>query len=206
MDDLTVTVYAALSGPMPKLGVIALAALVALALLHPVARVQVAAMVLASVLAPVLLVIDIWHSPQLAFVHRHPALAAGGAVVLGAVLIAFAFLLARRPRWVAVLVTAALPFRIPIQAGGKTSNLLVPLYFVVGAGVLALAIDALRGRGAEGSRRGADTARRSGACADRARERRPSRAPGGARRSLGGAPAGPLRRALRGAGHVFIGL
>ena len=159
MDDLTVTVYAALSGPMPKLGVIALAALVALALLSPVARVQVPAMVLASVLAPVLLVIDIWHSPQLAFVHRHPALATSGAVGLGGVLIAFAFLLARRPRWVAVLVTAALPFRLPIQAGGKASNLLVPLYLVVGVGVLAYAIELVRGRGAESSAPVADTGR-----------------------------------------------
>jgi O-antigen ligase len=146
-----VTVYAALSGPMPKLGVIALAALVALALLSPVMRVQVLAMVLASVLAPVLLIIDIWHSPQLAVVHRHPALAAGAAVVLGALLIAFALLLVRGPRWVAVLVTVALPFRVPIQAGGATSNLLVPLYFVVGAGVLAFGIDVVRGRGGETS-------------------------------------------------------
>ena len=134
------TVYAALSGPMPKLGVIALAALVALTLLHPVARVQIIAMLAAAVLAPVLLVMDIWHSPQLSIVHRHPAVAAGLALVLGLVVLGLAAILARRPGWTGVLVTAALPFRVPIQAGSTTSNLLVPLYVVVAAGVLAFAI------------------------------------------------------------------
>ena len=139
------TVYAALSGPMPKLGVIALAALVALALLHPVPRLQVAAMLVAAVLAPALLVIDIWHSPQLSVVHRHPAVAGAAFAVLAVALAAVALALVRRPGWVALLVTAALPFRIPIQAGGTTSNLLVPLYVVVGAGVLAFAFEVLRG-------------------------------------------------------------
>ena len=44
---------------------------------------------------------------------------------------------ARRPGLVAVLAVLALPFRVPIESGGNTSNLLVPLYFVVAAGVLA---------------------------------------------------------------------
>ena len=121
------TVYAALSGPMPKLGVIALAALVALTLLHPVARVQIIAMLAAALLAPVLLVIDIWHSPQLSIVHRHPAVAAGLAVALVLVVVGLAAILVRRPGWTGVLIIAALPFRVPIQAGSTTSNLLVPL-------------------------------------------------------------------------------
>ena len=36
-----------------------------------------------------------------------------------------------------MLALAALPFRIPVQAGGSTANLLVPLYVVIGAGALA---------------------------------------------------------------------
>jgi O-antigen ligase len=131
---------------MSKLVVIVLAGLVALALLSRVLRVQVLAMVLASLLAPALLIIDIWHSPQLSIVHRHPAVAAAGAVVLGVVLVSLALVFVRRPRWVPVLVIAALPFRLPIQAGGSDYNLLVPLYVVVGAGVIAFAIEAARGR------------------------------------------------------------
>ena len=38
----------------------------------------------------------------------------------------------------------ALPFRIPIQSGGSTSNLLVPLYLVVAVGALAWIVPVLR--------------------------------------------------------------
>ena len=59
-----------------------------------------------------------------------------------------AWVLSRRPALLAGAVIVALPFRIPIAAGGVTSNLLVPLYFVVAAGSLAFIVTALRGRGA----------------------------------------------------------
>src|SRR5262249_6606942 len=52
----------------------------------------------------------------------------------------------RRPLF-AWLAVAALPFRVPIQAGGATSNLLVPLYLVVAAGALAVIVPALRSDG-----------------------------------------------------------
>jgi O-antigen ligase len=42
------------------------------------------------------------------------------------------------------LAVLALPFRVPIQAGGNTSNLLVPLYLVVAAGSLAWIVPVLR--------------------------------------------------------------
>jgi O-antigen ligase len=56
-----------------------------------------------------------------------------------------AVLIARRPALFAVLAIVALPFRVPIQAAGITSNLLVPLYLVIAAGSLAFALPALRG-------------------------------------------------------------
>jgi putative inorganic carbon (hco3(-)) transporter len=40
-------------------------------------------------------------------------------------------------------VLVALPFRIPIQAGGTTANLLVPLYFVVAVGSVAFVFQSL---------------------------------------------------------------
>ena len=43
----------------------------------------------------------------------------------------------RRPGLLPVLAVAALPFRIPVATGGQSANLLVPLYLVVAAGVLA---------------------------------------------------------------------
>ena len=140
--------FAALSGPLPKAGVVAVALLAALVILHPDRRVQALAMLGALVLSPVLLLADIWHSPQLGVIHRHPVLAVvGGVVALGAVGGA-AFVVGRRPAVLAGAVIVALPFRIPIQAGGKTSNLLVPLYFVVAAGAVSFIVVRLRaGRG-----------------------------------------------------------
>ena len=137
---------AALSGPVPKAGVVLAAVLVALALVYPDPRARAAAMLGALVLTPVLLLADIWHSQQLGFVHRHPLVAAALGIVGLAVVALVAVQIARRPWLLAVLVTAALPFRIPISAGGTTSNLLVPLYLVVGAGTLAHVIPTLRGR------------------------------------------------------------
>ncbi|HEV2785104.1 MAG TPA: O-antigen ligase family protein, partial [Solirubrobacteraceae bacterium] len=44
----------------------------------------------------------------------------------------------------ALAAAAALPFRVPIESGGDTANLLVPLYLVIAAGVLAYALPRLR--------------------------------------------------------------
>ncbi len=135
---------AALSGPMPKLGVIAVALLAAGAMLLKDSRAQAGAMLGALLLAPVLLLIAIWHSPQLSIIHRHPLEAAVGAALALAVVAMAARMIAPRPSLVAPLAVLALPFRVPIAAGGSTSNLLVPLYLVLGAGALAFAIRALR--------------------------------------------------------------
>ena len=140
--------FAAMSGPLPKVGVLALAALVGVALVARAGRTRALAMLGGLVLSPLLLLADIWHSPQLGPVHRHPALAALGALVALGLLAALARELARRPWLVGVLVVVALPFRVPIEAGGTTSNLLVPLYLVVAAGSLAFIVPALRGAGA----------------------------------------------------------
>lgn len=137
---------AALSGPLPKAGIIVAAVLVAVALLHPSIRWRSAAMLGDLVLAPVLLLADIWHSPQLSVVHRHPLVAVAAGVLGLVVIAALALWIARHPGGTALLVLLTLPFRIPVFAGGTTANLLVPLYLVVGAGTLAYALPGLVGR------------------------------------------------------------
>jgi hypothetical protein len=68
---------------------------------------------------------------------RHLALAAA-VVVLGAIGLAVASVLAHRHPWLFLgAVVAAAPARIPITLGGTSANLLVPLYAVIAAGVLA---------------------------------------------------------------------
>ncbi len=135
---------AALTGPLPKLGVVVVAVLAALTLVAADRRARALAMLGALVVSPVLLLVEIWHSPQLRVVHRHPLYALVAAVVAIAVLVAVARAIRRRPWLLAVLATLALPFRVPIQSGGVTSNLLVPLYLVVAAGSLAWIVPALR--------------------------------------------------------------
>ena len=134
--------FAALTGPLPKAGVVVVAALAAVVLLVSDRRARAVAMLGALVLAPVLLLTDIWSSPQLNIVHRHPLEAVVGAAVVVAALIGAAAVIARRPWLVAPLAVFALPFRVPISTGGGTanggtSNLLVPLYFVIAAAALA---------------------------------------------------------------------
>jgi O-antigen ligase len=90
------------------------------------------------VLSPVLLVAEIWNSPQLAFVHRHPLYAAVGAVLGLALVVGLATIMGRRAALLPVLAVAALPFRVPISTSGATANLLVPLYLVVAAGAMAM--------------------------------------------------------------------
>jgi putative inorganic carbon (hco3(-)) transporter len=144
MIQRLVIALAALTGPLPKAGVIVVALLAALVLLTPDRRARALAMLGALVLAPVLLLAEIWHSPQLGVVHRHPLVAVVGAVFALGVLVAAAAIIVRRPGLLAPLAVLALPFRVPIESGGTTANLLVPLYFVVAAGALAWIYGALR--------------------------------------------------------------
>jgi putative inorganic carbon (HCO3(-)) transporter len=138
--------FAALTGPLPKLGVVVVALFAAGTLLLHERRQRALAMLGALVLSPVLLLSDIWDSPQLHLVHRHPLFAVVGAIFAVAVLAAVARVIARHPGVLAPLAVVALPFRIPIQTGPTTSNLLVPLYLVVAAGALAWIVPALRAK------------------------------------------------------------
>ena len=132
-----------------KLGVILAALLASVVVLARPPRVseraRAAAALGAVVLTPVLLIADIWNTSQLHSLRHHPAVAVA-AILLGlGIVAALAVVMDRRPSLVPVLAVAALPFRLPISSGGTTSNLLIPLYLVVGAGILAFAVPRLRG-------------------------------------------------------------
>jgi O-antigen ligase len=142
-----------MDAPVP---LIIAALLAAAALISPAPRPRAAAMLGALVLAPVILGFHIADSDQVQPLRDHPALAAAGAVVAVLLVVALAVLFARRPVWLPVAAVATLPFRVPIASGGSTANLLVPLYLVVSAGVLAYAVPRLFGeeRGEIGPRPG----------------------------------------------------
>jgi outer membrane protein assembly factor BamB/O-antigen ligase len=77
--------------------------------------------------------------------------AAGRPVVVGALVFATAAGLAlaaafvRRPAWTPVALLAVAPFRIPVDIGDERAFLLLPLYGVLGAAVVALAWRLIRG-------------------------------------------------------------
>jgi len=70
--------------------------------------------------------------------------AAGVVLVLG-----LAWVVYRRPAALALLAVGALPFRVPVSIGDSAANLLLPLYAVIAAGVVAYAWRTLRGSDAE---------------------------------------------------------
>jgi len=119
--------------------------LAAAALVAPSPRGRAAALLGALALAPVILVAHIWDSSQLESLRDRPALAAVGVLLGLAVLAVGARVLERRPQLFPLAAVAAIPFRVPISAGGSTSNLLLPLYLVVAAGALSYAVPRLRG-------------------------------------------------------------
>ncbi len=134
--------------PLAQAGVVLAALLAAGALLLRAPRARAAATLGALVLAPALLLGHVWSSDQLATLRDRPVLlvAAGAAGLLAAAALAWA--IARRPVLLPLGAAAALPFRVPIDVGGGTADLLVPLYLVVGAGALAYAVPRLRGAAA----------------------------------------------------------
>ncbi|HEU4392769.1 MAG TPA: O-antigen ligase family protein [Solirubrobacterales bacterium] len=112
----------------------------AAAILLPAGRPRSLAMLVAIGLFPVLVLGDQWHTHQIVDIRhdeeRIVALLAIAAATVGAL----AFLFRRWPVLLPLAIVAALPFRVPLHAGGDTANLLVPLYLVIGAAVLATAL------------------------------------------------------------------
>jgi len=135
------------AGPAVEAGLIAAAAATIAAFLLPTARGRALAMGLALALVPVLVVAQVWDTEQLRDLRDAPALAAAAVAGGLAGVVAIASLVVRRPSLFPLLAVGALPFRIPVEAGGSTANLLVPLYLVIAGGVAAYAWERLRENG-----------------------------------------------------------
>ncbi len=126
-----------MSDVLAGLGLIAAALAAAAAILLPAGRHRSLAMLAALVLFPVLILGDQWHSSQIVDLRDDPSrFALLGALAAGAS-VALAYVFKRWPILLPLAIVAALPFRIPLHAGGDTANLLVPLYLVIAGGVLS---------------------------------------------------------------------
>jgi putative inorganic carbon (HCO3(-)) transporter len=121
------------------LGVLVAAGGAAGAILLAPGRLRSLAMLAALILFPVLILGDQWHSHQIVDLrHSTGHLVALGLVGL-VVTAALAYAFRRWPILLPLAIVAALPFRVPLNAGGDTANLLVPLYLVIAGAVLAVA-------------------------------------------------------------------
>jgi hypothetical protein len=129
-----------LSDLLGAAGVLIAAASAAAAILLPPGRLRATTALLALALFPILILGDQWHSPQIVDLRDDPM----GLIGLGfAAIAASAGLAAIFHRWPILLplaIIAALPFRVPLEAGGDTANLLVPLYLVISGAVLSTAL------------------------------------------------------------------
>jgi putative inorganic carbon (HCO3(-)) transporter len=109
-------------------------------------RARAAAMVLALVLAPTLIAGDVWDTERFRDLRDSPA-QLGALAVAGVIGIsALTALILRVAAAFPLLAFGVLAFRIPVELGGETSNLLIPLYLVIASGVAATAIAAWRRR------------------------------------------------------------
>ncbi len=118
---------------------LAAAVAVAVAILDRPGRRRSVAMLLALVLAPALIAADQWEATQVAELRNSPALLLGALAGASLVVAGLAALIDRRRLLLPVLILVALPFRVPLAVGGEDANLLLPLYLVMAAGVVAVA-------------------------------------------------------------------
>jgi O-antigen ligase len=120
-------------------GVVIAASASAATILLPPGRPRSAAMLLAIALFPLLILGDQWHTHQIADLRHDTGRVVALLVVGGIVVGGLAAVFRRWPVSLPLAIVFALPFRIPLHAGGDTANLLVPLYLVIAGGVVAAA-------------------------------------------------------------------
>jgi putative inorganic carbon (HCO3(-)) transporter len=118
-------------------GVLFVAAACAGAILLPPGRLRGVVMVLAMTLFPVLIAGDQWHTTQIADLRHDEARIAALLAIAAFVIALLTYLFRRWPILLPLAIIFALPFRVPLEAGGDTANLLVPLYLVIAAAVVA---------------------------------------------------------------------
>jgi putative inorganic carbon (hco3(-)) transporter len=130
-----------LSGFLSGTGLVLAAAAACASLLLPAGRARSGAMLAALVLFPILILGDQWHTHRIVELRHHEAKAAAGVIVGAVLVIGLAYVFRRWPMLVPLAIIGMLPFRIPLESGGETANLLIPLYVVIAAGVMAKVTD-----------------------------------------------------------------
>jgi O-antigen ligase len=115
----------------------------ATALLARDPRLRYGAAAVALVAAPALVAGDVWHTERFVDLRDNPAKLVAVIVAWVAAIAGGAVAFYRLPWAFPIAAFAALPLRVPVQLGGETSHLLLPLYLVIAAGFACFAYRAL---------------------------------------------------------------
>ncbi len=110
------------------------------AILLPPGRLRAVLMVAAMALFPVLIAGDQWHTAQIVDLRHDEGRILALLTIAAAAVGGLAYAFRRWPILLPLAIVFALPFRVPLHAGGDTANLLVPLYLVIAAGAVAAAV------------------------------------------------------------------
>ena len=124
--------------PLGWVGIVAASGAAATALVAG-GRARALAMLAALVLAPAIVAGDVWDTERFVELRDSPGHLAVLAILGAGGIAAVAWGLRRWPAALPLLAFAALPFRVPVDLGGEDANLLIPLYIVIGGGVLSAA-------------------------------------------------------------------
>jgi len=134
-----------MSEALEIIGCLGAAASVTVALLTSDARLRAGMLIVAMGLATALVAGQGWD--EISTLRSHHLEFAAAVIAAIAALALGAAVLLRWPVLLPLLLVATMPFRVRLHvSGGEAVNLLVPLYAVLGAGVVAMAVEALRGR------------------------------------------------------------
>jgi hypothetical protein len=125
------------SDVLAAIGLVAAAGASGAAILLPPGRLRALLMVAAMVLFPVLIVGDQWHAAQIVDLRHDEARIVELLALATAAIAVLTHLFRRWPILLPLAIVLAIPFRVPLHAGGDTANLLVPLYLVIAAAVAA---------------------------------------------------------------------
>lgn len=125
------------AGLLSSLGLLLAAAGACAAMLLPSSRTRSAVMLATLALLPILIFGDQWDTPRITDLRESPSTVIAAGILAAALVVAGALIFRRLPLAMPLVLVAAMPFRVPLEAGGDQANLLVPLYLVLAAAVLA---------------------------------------------------------------------
>jgi len=127
------------ASPLELAGMLLACGGAAVALLARDPRVRYGAAAIALAAAPALVAGDVWQTERFVNLRGDPAKLVA-VIAIALVAVGCGAVLFYRVRWAfAVSAFVALPLRVPVQIGGETSHLLLPLYLVIVAGFVCFA-------------------------------------------------------------------